>query len=68
LHTWTDSSSFVPFDHQEQVVAVVDRRDLELQVVVVPDLRTNRADELEREARAVLDRAAVLVLAVVDRW
>ena len=48
-------------------VVVVDGGDLELDVVVVTDLAPDRLHDLERQPRAVLQRAAVLVLAVVDR-
>ena len=51
----------------EERLAVVDRADLELEVEVVPDLLAHRAHDLEREARAVLERPAVVVGAVVDR-
>ncbi len=51
----------------EERLPVVDRADLELEVEVVPDLLPHRAHDLDREARAVLQRPAVLVLPVVDR-
>ena len=40
--------------------------DLELDVVVRADLGPDRAHDVEREASAVLERAAVVVVAVVD--
>src|SRR5436189_15221 len=51
---------------EDQVVPVVDPGDLELQVEVGADLGPDRAHDFEREARAVGERAAVLVLAIVD--
>jgi hypothetical protein len=36
-------------------------------VIVVPDFGSHRSHDLECEPRAVLERPAVLVLAVVDR-
>ena len=48
-------------------LAVVDGADLELEVEVVADLLPDRAHDFEREARAVLERPAVLVRSVVDR-
>ena len=41
--------------------------DLHLQVEVVPDLLPDRAHDLEDEPRAILERAAVIVLPIVDR-
>ena len=43
------------------------RADLHLEVEVVADLVADRADGLEQQPRTVLERAAVVVLAVVDR-
>ena len=40
--------------------------DLELDVVVRADLGSDRAHDVEREAGAVLERAAIVVVAVVD--
>ena len=51
----------------EQRIVVLDGADLHLQVEIAADLGANGADDLEHEARAVLELAAVLVLAVVDR-
>ena len=48
-------------------VVVFDGADLHLQVEIAADLGANRADNLEHESRAVLELAAVLVLAIVDR-
>ena len=68
LQTWIDSSSVVPLlAPREHGVVVVDGADLELQVEVVADRGADGADDLEREPRAVLERAAVLVRPVVDR-
>ena len=68
LQTWIDSSSVLPLLlPRKQRVVVVDGADLHLQVEVAADLLADRADDLQEEARAVLERAAVLVVAVVDR-
>ncbi len=50
----------------EECIVVLDRADLHLQVKITSDFGANRADDLEHEARAVLELAPVLVLAVVD--
>ena len=47
-------------------VVAVDGAELDLQVEVAADARADRADHLQQEARAVLQRPAVLVGAVVD--
>ena len=58
----------VPVAHPRiDVAQVLARADLELHVVVVAHLAPDRSNDLEREARPVLERAAVLVLPVVDR-
>ena len=68
LQTWSDSPSVLPFgSHGSSSLHVLARRDLEAEEEVVADLGADRAHDLEREARAVLQRAAVLVLTVVDR-
>ena len=41
--------------------------DLHLQVEVVADLRADRLDDVDDEPGPVFERAAVLVLAIVDR-
>jgi hypothetical protein len=51
----------------EQRVVVVGRADLHLQVEVATDARANGLDDLDDEPRAILERTAVLVLAIVDR-
>ena len=50
-----------------QRVVILGGADLHLQVEVVADLGADGADDFEHEAGAVLERAAVFVLAVVDR-
>src|SRR6187399_1740821 len=47
-------------------VVVLVHADLHLQVEVVADASTNRTHDLEHESRTVLERAAVLVLPIVD--
>ena len=47
-------------------VAVLLHADLHLQVKVAPDLLPDRAHDLEDEPRAIFERAAVIVLAIVD--
>ena len=49
-----------------QRVGVLHGADLHLEVEVVADLGPNGLDDVEDEARAVLERAAVFVLAIVD--
>ena len=56
----------VAAQRQDRVV-VLDGADLDLQVEVAPDLRADRPHDIEQEARAVFQRAAVVVVAVVDR-
>ena len=51
---------------REEGVRVLGRRDLHLDVEVVPDLGPDRLDGVEEQPRAVLERPAVLVLALVD--
>ena len=51
----------------EQRVVVIGRADLHLQVEIAPDAGPDRPDDVEDETRAVLERPAVLVGAVVDR-
>src|SRR5688572_14533416 len=61
-HTFTDSSRVLPAGP-----LLNDAADLHLQVEVGADLLANRANDLEHEAGAVLERTAVAVLAIVDR-
>ena len=70
LHTCTESSSVLP-DGPMPKNATASQcscgADLHLQVEVVADALADRADDVEHESRPVLERAAVLVLAIVDR-
>ena len=50
----------------EQRVVVLGGADLHLQVEVATDPRADGPDDLEDEARAVLERSAVFVRAIVD--
>src|SRR5687767_8358626 len=52
---------------ERQRVVVLHRADLHLQVKISPGFRTNGAHDIEDEARAVLERAAVPVRAIVNR-
>ena len=52
---------------EEECVRALRGADLHLQVEVVADARAHRAHGLEQQARAILERPAVLVLAIVDR-
>jgi hypothetical protein len=45
---------------------VIDGADLHLQMEVGADLGADRLDDLDHEARAILERAAIFVLAIVD--
>ena len=66
--TCTESSIVFPrSEPEEERVRVLGGADLHLQVEVVADLAADRAHRLEQQARPVLERPAVLVLAVVDR-
>src|SRR5262245_25280830 len=47
-------------------VVAVDGAELDLQVKAVADLGADRPDDVEQKARAIDQRATVLVLAVVD--
>jgi hypothetical protein len=51
---------------RRQRVGVLLRADLHLEVEVVADLGAHGLDDVEHETGAVLERAAVFVLAVVD--
>ena len=48
-------------------IGVLHGADLHLQVEVAADALADRADDVEHESRPVLERAAVFVLAIVDR-
>ena len=50
----------------EQRVVVIDGADLHLQMEVGADLGPDRLDDLDHEAGAILEGAAVFVLAIVD--
>ena len=50
----------------EERVVVLDGADLHLQVKITADLGTDRANDLNHEARTILELAAVVVIAIVD--
>ena len=60
------SASTLPFFSHGNDVVAVDRAELDLQMEVVADARTDRPDHFQQEARAILQRPAILVGAVVD--
>ena len=53
---------FLPGQH----VVVIDGADLDLQMKVATDHVADRIDDLQQKARAIVQAAAVVVLAVVD--
>jgi hypothetical protein len=56
-----------PLPEERDRVVVILRADLHLQVKVPADLRADGPHDVEHEPGAILERAAVLVLAIVDR-
>ena len=67
LHGVLEGVARRPPPEERHRIVVIDRADLHLQVEVVADARRgSRLNDLEDEARAVLERAAVVVLPVVD--
>ena len=67
LHGFVDGVARRSSPEERHGIVVIGGADLHLQVEIGADLLANRANDIENEASAVLERAAVVVLSVVDR-